>query len=87
MWKERARAAVYEMAGIYLLVKAVNLFMNRMESTGIEYYLVWIFVVIFIIIGIVMIALGMLIMRRRISNQQKKEQEKETTVSSEEKKV
>lgn len=65
MWKEKGRAAIYEMAGVYLLFNAVNIYKNRAESTGGEYILICIFIAFFIIVGLGMIGLGLYILRRK----------------------
>lgn len=64
MWKEKGRAVIYEMAGIYLLVKAVNLFQNRAQSSGGEYGLILVFIALFIIAGIALIGAGMYIVKK-----------------------
>lgn len=65
MWKEKGRAAIYEMAGIYLLVKAYDLFLNRAESHGNEYLAVFIFIFIFTVVGIGLIVFGTYIMIKK----------------------
>ncbi len=58
MWREKGRAAVYEMGGIYLLCMAYYLFRDRFNSQGTEYVIVVTFIAVFALVGIAMILFG-----------------------------
>lgn len=62
--KERGRAAIYSMAGIYLLYLAWQMFVGRAESTGGEYTLVWIGIGAFLVLGAGLIIFGFRIMKK-----------------------
>ena len=49
---QKARLAIYTMAGVYLLFLAYNMFSNLSESTGAEYYIVIAACIAFLILGI-----------------------------------
>lgn len=56
--KEKARAAVYSAAGIYLLVMAHGLWKGLPESSGNEHLLMAVFAAAFLLAGAGMIAFG-----------------------------
>lgn len=49
--KDKRRLAIYSLAGVYLLFLAVNMFKNRLNSTGSEYTFLIIFIIAFSVIG------------------------------------
>lgn len=58
-WRENARLAIYTMAGFYLLVMAANMFKAIPTSTGANRIIMIVFSVLFVIIGIGMMAFGL----------------------------
>lgn len=50
MWRDKARMAIYAMAGIYLLILAYQMFGN-LETAGDERVIMLVFIVIFVIVG------------------------------------
>lgn len=62
--REKGRAGVYALAGMYLLYLAYHIFESRAESVGSEVVLIWIFIILFGILGIGLMVLGGVIMSR-----------------------
>lgn len=62
--KEKARAAIYSMTGVYLLYTAYQIFTSRMDSVGNEYVLMLIFSVLFLIFGIGLIVFSIYMMKK-----------------------
>ena len=62
--KEKGRAAIYSMAGIYLLYLAWQMFSGRAGSTGGEYILVWIGIGAFLVLGAGLIIFSFRIMKK-----------------------
>ena len=69
MKKDKARAGIYGVAGIYFFYLAYTMFQNRAASEGNEHTLVMVFSGVFILAGIVI-----LIMAYRILKQVKEEE-------------
>lgn len=61
---EKGRAAIYAMAGVYLLYMAYQIFGARVENGGNEYTLMVIFSVFFLIFGIGLIAFSIYMMKK-----------------------
>ncbi len=62
---DKARAAVYALAGIYLLYMAYQIFNSRMDQGGSQYTLMLIFSVIFLVLGIGLIVFSTYIMKKK----------------------
>ncbi|MGN0334530.1 MAG: hypothetical protein ACI4DV_02545 [Lachnospiraceae bacterium] len=62
--KDKGRAVIYIMAGIYLLYMACNIFGVRMDNGGSEYTLMLIFSILFVIFGVGLIGLGLYMMKK-----------------------
>ncbi len=62
---DKARAAVYALAGIYLLYMAYQIFNSRMDQGGSQYTLMLIFSVIFLVLGIGLIVFSAYIMKKK----------------------
>lgn len=56
----KGRMAIYAMAGIYLLAQAYNMFKSIPTSVGNEKTLLIVFTFLFAVIGVVMVAAGVL---------------------------
>lgn len=56
--REKARAAVYSMGGVYLLATAYNMWKGLSESSGSERLLMLAFTVVFVVAGLGMIGFG-----------------------------
>lgn len=61
--KEKGRAGVYAVAGIYFFYLAYTMFQNREASVGNEHMLVMVFSVIFVLAGIVILFMAYRIMK------------------------
>lgn len=75
MWREKARAAIYEIAGVFLLMEAWNLFRNRAQSIGGEYMLVLFFCLVFLVCGAGLIGFGLYIIYGKFKASATKETE------------
>lgn len=62
---EKARAAVYAMAGGYLLYMAYQVFGSRMDHGGNEYTLMLIFSILFLIFGIGLIGFSIYMLKKK----------------------
>lgn len=58
-WRQNARLAIYVMAGFYLLTMAANMFKAIPTSTGANRIIMIVFSILFVIIGIGMMAFGL----------------------------
>lgn len=58
-WKNKARPAIYSMAGVYLMYLAYSMFQQIAVSTGGEQMLMIVFTILFAIIGLGMIIFGL----------------------------
>lgn len=65
MNNDKARAAVYALAGAYLLYMAYQIFNSRMDQGGSQYTLMLVFSIIFLILGIGLIVFGVFIMKKK----------------------
>ena len=74
--KEKVRAGIYPMAGVYLIYTAYCMFREISVTSGNKQTLMLVFSIIFSIIGLAMILLG-LSMTYKISKQIKEERSKE----------
>ena len=76
---EKARMAIYSMAGIYILFLSYNMFRGINDSIGNEQILVFAFAIFFAILGVAMITIctyrGYKLMKQ--SNQQLLEEEEQ----------
>ncbi|WP_230399462.1 hypothetical protein [Novisyntrophococcus fermenticellae] len=59
-WKKNARAAIYAMAGFYLLTLAYHMFEAISSSRGKEQLVMIVFTILFTIIGLLMIGFGLM---------------------------
>jgi hypothetical protein len=57
LWKDKARPAIYTMAGIYLLTLAYEMF-QQLSDAGSEKIIMIVFMVFFVIAGIGIAAFG-----------------------------
>lgn len=62
---DKARAAVYTLAGVYLLYMAYQVFGLRMDNGGNDYTLMLIFSIIFMVFGIGLIAFAIYMMKKK----------------------
>lgn len=62
--REKGRAAIYTMAGFYLLILAYQMFGGRMDNGGSDYAMMLVFSVIFVIVGIGMIGFSAVILKK-----------------------
>lgn len=60
--KEKGRAGIYTLAGIYLIITDYTLWSKLSESTGLEYLLMTVFAIIFAIAGVGLIGFGAFMM-------------------------
>lgn len=63
--KDKGRAAIYAMAGVYLLYMAYQIFGSRMDNGGSDYTLMMIFCVLFLIFGIGLILFSIYMMKKK----------------------
>lgn len=62
---DKARAAIYMMAGGYLLYMAYQVFGLRMDNGGNEYMLMLIFSIVFLVFGLGLIAFGIYMLKKK----------------------
>lgn len=62
---DKARAAIYMMAGGYLLYMAYQVFGLRMDNGGNEYTLMLIFSIVFLVFGMGLIAFGIYMLKKK----------------------
>ncbi len=62
--KDKGRAAIYAMAGVYLLYMAYQIFGSRMDNGGSDYTLMMIFSVLFLIFGVGLIVFSIYMMKK-----------------------
>lgn len=65
MWKDKARMAIYAMAGVYLLILAYQMFGN-LDTAGDERMIMIVFIIIFVIVGGGMTILGIVSSYRNV---------------------
>lgn len=70
--REKGRAAIYEMGGIYLLITDYTLWSRLSESTGFEHMLMTVFAIIFAIAGAGLIGFGTFMMHSLWKQQRNK---------------
>lgn len=75
--REKGRAAIYSMAGIYLLYLAYCMFRDRADSAGGEYTLIMAAMAAFVVIGIGLIGFS-LKMLKDIHQKETEESKKDT---------
>lgn len=80
--REKGRAAIYTMAGVYLLYLAYSIFQSRAESSGGEFAVIMAAMVAFVIFGVGLIVWGLRMMNR-IHNRPQEELEQEDESSDE----
>ncbi len=71
--KDRARMAVYAMAGIYLLMMSYQMF-QTLSTAGEEKLLMVIFMIVFVIVGIGLVGLGIYDMYKNSKKKDDKEE-------------
>lgn len=62
--KDKGRAAIYAMAGVYLLYMAYQILGSRMDNGGSDYTLMLIFSVLFLIFGVGLIVFSIYMMKK-----------------------
>ena len=62
--KDKARAGVYLMAGLYMLYMAYQVFSVRMDNGGSDFTLMMIFSVIFVLAGLGLIGFSIYMMKK-----------------------
>lgn len=63
--REKGRPAIYGLAALYLLYLAYQMFGARAEHGGSDYMLLMIFCVIFVIVGIGLLAFSVAVFRKQ----------------------
>ena len=75
-WRNRARMAIYPMAGIYVIYQAYNTFREISVTSGNEQMLMIIFTILFAVLGLALIVFGLVGgYRNSVKMRQKKQQE------------
>lgn len=62
---DKARAAVYAMAGVYMLYMAYQIFSVRMDNGGSDFTLMLVFSVIFLIVGLGFIGFAIYMIKKK----------------------
>lgn len=70
--KTKGRSIIYELAGVYLLYLAYQMFQNRAASVGVEYGLVITFMILFLLLGLGLLTAGFLIVHKAWKEENKK---------------
>ena len=65
MNKDKARSGVYAMAGAYLLYMAYQIFTSRTDSAGVEYTIMIIFSILFLLLGLGLIGFSLYMMKKK----------------------
>ncbi len=65
MWKDKARMAIYAMAGIYLLILAFQMFSN-LGTAGDERMIMIVFIILFGIVGVGLTLVGIVSSYRNV---------------------
>lgn len=72
--REKGRAAIYSMAGVYLIVMDYNLWSKLNTATGSEYMIMLVFAIVFAIAATGLIGFSAFIMNSSYKKEKKQEQ-------------